>query len=221
MAKRKRGGGPSRYEEIAADIANRVVNHEYQEGERIFGRSSLAGVYRVSPETIRRAIALLHSHGVVRAVAGTGIIILSEQAAAKYLEEFQLGSALGKLQAELADLLAERRRLDQAIEEALERAIHYTAGTLATMRHVEELPVPAGSPLVGETLASVDLRVRTGATVIAVVRGAEELYSPGPGLRLSAGDLLMLVGSQEAREKARALVEGREAPVAVEEGSEG
>ena len=47
------------YKNIALDIANKIINGEFKVGEKISGRSTLAGVYNVSPETIRRAIALL------------------------------------------------------------------------------------------------------------------------------------------------------------------
>ena len=54
-----------RYEKIALDIANAIYKGQYEEGEKIYGRSTLAGTYNVSPETIRRAIKILEDVGVV------------------------------------------------------------------------------------------------------------------------------------------------------------
>ena len=46
----------ARYESVALAIAEQIVKGTYLPGSRLHGRSTLAGLYRVSPETIRRAI---------------------------------------------------------------------------------------------------------------------------------------------------------------------
>jgi K+/H+ antiporter YhaU regulatory subunit KhtT len=188
------------------DIASRVVTGEYRRGDRLFGRSSLAGLYKVSPETIRRAVALLHSRGVVRAVAGSGIVVESEGAANRYLEESKMGAALLELEDEIETLLQERKTLEARLEEAIVKVLHYTAGTIATMRHVEEIVIPADSSLVGQTLQGADLRGRTGATVIGIARQGEEIFSPDPSMPIQAQDLLIVVGTPEAKDRLRRLV---------------
>lgn len=188
------------------DIAQRVVTGEYRRGDRLFGRSSLAGLYKVSPETIRRAVALLHSRGVVRAVAGSGIVVESEGAANRYLEESKMGAALLELEDEIERLLQERKALESKLEEAIVKVLHYTSGTITTMRHVEEVMIPDDSSLVGETLQGADLRGRTNATVIGIARQGEEIFSPDPSMPIQAGDLLIVVGSQEAKERLRRAV---------------
>lgn len=195
-----------RYEEIAMDVAQRVVAGEYRRGDRLFGRSSLAGLYKVSPETIRRAVALLHSRGVVRAVAGSGILVESVAAASRYLEESKIGTLLLELEDEIQRLLAERKQLEGRLEEAITKVLHYTAGTLATVRHVEEIVIQEGSPLVGATLTSAELRVRTGVTVVGIARAGEEIFSPDPTMPIQAGDLLIVVGTDAAKERLRQFV---------------
>jgi K+/H+ antiporter YhaU regulatory subunit KhtT len=188
------------------DIASRVMTGEYRRGDRLFGRSSLAGLYKVSPETIRRAVALLHSRGVVRAVAGSGIVVESEGAAGRYLEESKMGAALLELEEEIESLLQERKEMEARLEEAIVKVLHYTSGTIATMRHVEEIMIPAESTLVGKTLQGADLRSRTGATVIGIARQGEEIFSPDPSMPIQAGDLLIVVGTSEAKERLRRAV---------------
>ena len=51
---------PSQYLQIALDLATRIARGELPEGSRIYGRSVMAPEYGVSPETIRRALRLLH-----------------------------------------------------------------------------------------------------------------------------------------------------------------
>jgi CPA2 family monovalent cation:H+ antiporter-2 len=55
--------------------------------------------------------------------------------------------------------------------------------------------ITKGSWPVGKTLGAIDLRNRTGATVIAVVRGEESFTSPGAEFTIAAGDTLVLVAS--------------------------
>jgi CPA2 family monovalent cation:H+ antiporter-2 len=70
------------------------------------------------------------------------------------------------------------------------------------------LRIPAGSPLDDRTLADVNLRGLTGATVLAIVRGDTQLLMPSGHETLHEGDVLAVVGSHEAVENARALISG-------------
>jgi len=68
------------------------------------------------------------------------------------------------------------------------------------------LELPADSPSTGRTLADLDLRGRTGATVLAVCRGKELHELPGAGWRIREGDILGLTGSHDAIDAARKLL---------------
>jgi CPA2 family monovalent cation:H+ antiporter-2 len=70
------------------------------------------------------------------------------------------------------------------------------------------LLVAPGSPAVGRSLAELDLRGKTGATVLAIRRGEQTLLVPSGAQRLEAGDLLALAGTHEALEAAETLVTG-------------
>lgn len=64
-----------------------------------------------------------------------------------------------------------------------------------------------GSSAIAGSLRELDLRRRTGATVIAVVRDAQPVPNPSPELRLEEGDTLVLVGSHKEIEQAFALLD--------------
>jgi monovalent cation:H+ antiporter-2, CPA2 family len=64
------------------------------------------------------------------------------------------------------------------------------------------------SPLDNRTLAEVNLRGLTGATVLAIVRGDQRILMPSGHERLRGGDVLAVVGSHEAVENARAVILG-------------
>ena len=80
---RKKNDGMPRYQQIALDIATQIVKRQYRVGDRIYARSSLASRYHVSPETARRAVCLLADMGIVEAEKGSGVEILSVEAAAR------------------------------------------------------------------------------------------------------------------------------------------
>jgi CPA2 family monovalent cation:H+ antiporter-2 len=59
---------------------------------------------------------------------------------------------------------------------------------------------------VGKTLAELNLRGLTGATVLAIIRKAGNIPYPTAKEVLRAGDLLALTGTQEAIEAAKQLL---------------
>lgn len=71
--------------------------------------------------------------------------------------------------------------------------------------------VREGSPVAGTTLGELDLRAKTGATVIAVVRNQRSFPSPDAAFRLEGGDHLILVGGHAEVEAAFRHLEDLEA----------
>jgi CPA2 family monovalent cation:H+ antiporter-2 len=55
----------------------------------------------------------------------------------------------------------------------------------------------------GRSLADLDLRAQTGALIIALRRGDQNIPSPPPDMRLLTGDLLYLTGSGADLARAR------------------
>jgi monovalent cation:H+ antiporter-2, CPA2 family len=73
---------------------------------------------------------------------------------------------------------------------------------------IERMRVSPESPLAGKRLAATGLRSQTGALVLSVVRGDEEIATPGPQFRLAAGDVLVVVGQPHQLHAAARLVAG-------------
>ena len=68
------------------------------------------------------------------------------------------------------------------------------------------ITVTEASRAVGRSLAELDLRAKTGATVLAIARGTDAgSATPSPTEPLQAGDVLAMAGSDEAIAAARAL----------------
>lgn len=60
-----------------------------------------------------------------------------------------------------------------------------------------QVEVRAGSPYDGRTLGDTRARTRTGASVVALVRGDDVHASPGPDATLQGGDVLVVIGTAD------------------------
>lgn len=76
-------------------------------------------------------------------------------------------------------------------------------GQLAGLREqaaglrTEQLSLPPDSPYVGRRLGETRARRRTGASIVAVLRGGTVIASPGPDFVFDAGDVLVVVGTPD------------------------
>jgi K+/H+ antiporter YhaU regulatory subunit KhtT len=200
--------GPShfaRYINIAVDIATRIARGEYREGQRIFGRSSLAGRYNVSPETVRRALAILEERGIVELQAGIGVTIISKPNAESYLAEYNQRQILSDIQWRLHHYLDERSRLDNEIARLTDELLDYTFKMATRLQRIQELRVESDSPLVGKSLGEIQFRSLTGGTVLAVQRYTKEIVSPEADTIIQTGDVLTVIAPPEAIEHANGL----------------
>lgn len=68
---------------------------------------------------------------------------------------------------------------------------------------IEWVTLDEDSPLVGRTLAESEIRRRTGASVVAVIRGQDAIPNPPIDTRFEHGDTLLLIGDDEQTEAAR------------------
>lgn len=68
--------------------------------------------------------------------------------------------------------------------------------------------VPVGSRFDGAALGDTQARTRTGASIVAIVRGPEVISSPVPQEVLQGGDALVVVGTGAGIEGVRRIVGG-------------
>jgi TrkA domain protein len=61
----------------------------------------------------------------------------------------------------------------------------------------EQIPIEPDSPYANRTLGETQARTRTGASIVAVIRGQETIISPTPDFRFQAGDVVVVVGTRE------------------------
>lgn len=193
---------PPIYQAIALDIAQRIINDEFPEGSKVSGRSLLAGHYNVSPETIRKAIALLKDGDVVSVSQGKEVTVISVGKAYHFIEHYKSTESAYSLKQELEILLNQKRETDQRFEEVLTEIINLSDRLKnLTPYNPVEIEVPADSGAVGQSIADLKLWQHTGATVVAVRRGTEIIISPGPLAVLRPSDRLVVVGREDVMER--------------------
>ena len=196
----------ARYQEIAIDIAHAIMMGVYREGEKIHGRSTLSGRYNVSPETIRRAIAILQNVGVVVVSQGVGITVTSKVMAEKFVKSFNQKGEIQVFLEELKGLMDLRRENDLKIESHLNKLRGYADRMMSRWLDVGEIEIGKTSPAIGKTLRDLKIRECTGTTIIAVVRDGFEQFSPEAGFVLREQDVLVAAGSPEGQEKLQQLI---------------
>lgn len=190
------------YERIAIDLANRIYDGKFKVGEKIHGRSTLASEYKVSPETVRRAIKLLEDVEIVHSTKGSGIVISSRENAFKYISRFSNLASIKDLEKQMNSLMAERERLDEKVFETLRKIMDYSG----KLRHTNplapiEVEVYPGSIHIGKTISEVKFWQNTGGTVIGMKRKEEMIISPGPYALILEGDVLLVIGDEKAYDR--------------------
>ncbi|WP_454326070.1 cation:proton antiporter regulatory subunit [Streptomyces glaucescens] len=88
---------------------------------------------------------------------------------------------------------------------------HHSPNLLSTTELglvAERIELSAGSHWNGRLLGETRTRTETGVSIVAVLRRAEAIPSPGPDFRLSGGDTLIVIGTREGVEAA-AVILGR------------
>ncbi|MBK7535907.1 MAG: cation:proton antiporter [Myxococcales bacterium] len=126
------------------------------------------------------------------------------------------GSAL------IVEVLARQTGADaQSHEPEPTRALHEASIMLPGITELTPVELPADSQAVGKSLAELDLRARTGATVLALRRDGVATAQPSPHQPLRAGDVLALTGSLESVARAAAELTAREAGTALADATSG
>ena len=66
--------------------------------------------------------------------------------------------------------------------------------------------MPDRGGLTGRTIGDGAIRSRTGASVVAVIRGERSIPGPGPELALEGGDVVLVIGAADSVAKAATLL---------------
>ncbi|MGL5574741.1 MAG: TrkA C-terminal domain-containing protein [Sarcina sp.] len=192
------------YLKIAMDIASRIVNGGFYEGEKLSGRSTLVSIYNVSPETIRRSIALLRDMEVVEVLEKSGITIKSKDRACEFLTKFKAKNDFTNIQDEIYKLSNQKKEIQKELDKKIDNLIEFATqlrnvGTIVPYESI----VQANSLMIGKNLGELNFWHSTGATIIGIRRGEKTFISPGPYFDIAEKDIIIYVGNESVVENVK------------------
>ena len=192
------------YIKIAVDIAHRIINNQFIEGEKITGRTTLVSIYNVSPETIRRSLALLKDMNVVTINEKSGIIINDKDSAKEFLNKFKTKSDFTYLNSETFELIKQRKEIDDKLEKNITNIIEFATqlrnvGSIIPFENI----VQKDSFAVGKSIGELNFWHNTKATIIAVKRNGDMFLSPGPYFIINEDDIIVFVGDDSVLENVK------------------
>ena len=190
------------YEKIAIDLAHRIYEGSLKIGDKIYGRSVLAGEYHVSPETIRRAMKILEDVGIVQSTKGSGTLVVSKEQAYFYINRFIHLESVRDLERNVYTLLNKREELDQQMVDNMKKILEYSHRLKSTNPLTPvEVEIPGQSIYLGNSISESKFWQNTGGTIVAVKRDGKLIISPGPYTLFLQGDILLVVGDEHIGER--------------------
>jgi CPA2 family monovalent cation:H+ antiporter-2 len=83
-----------------------------------------------------------------------------------------------------------------------------TLPSLLREADLETVTLGAGSPGVGRLIRELELRTRTGASIVGIERGGANIINPGPDEELQSGDQLLLLGTPAQLRESKKVFQG-------------
>lgn len=187
----------SKYQQIAVDIATKIMERSYKEGNKIQAKSHIASRYHVSAETARRALLVLADLEIVEIKHGSGAYIKSYDNAIKFINQYKEVQSISELHADIKESLKqqseESHRFHQLVEELLDQTKRFqTINPLTPF----QLEIEAHTPYIGKTIQEMNLWQSTAATLIAIKHEDELIISPGPYAKFEENDIIYFIGNE-------------------------
>lgn len=193
-----------KYQQIALDLASRIVSEEYKEGQKVYARSALASQYGVSPETARRAICVLDDLDIVAAEKGSGVVIQSRKKAKNFLAQYNKRQTISSIKDKLLESVTRQQKemdnLNVCLSELIEASEHFRSMN-PFMPY--EVSITNECPYLRKSIADIQFWQRTGATLLAVRRQNRILKSPGPYIALLEDDILYFLPQDDSPQRVK------------------
>lgn len=204
MAKKRTEQGIPKYQQIAADLAYKIVEGIYQEGQKIYVRSSIGSQYSVSPETARRAMCILADWDVVNIEKNSGVLIQSIDNARNFLNHQEQTRSIQNLKRNILDNVERQQREIGELYDYLTEMIDQIERYRSTNPFIPyEIVITGETPHLDRTVGEVDFWQETFATVIAIRRNDVLIMSPGPKAVFKKNDIFYYTGDEECPDRVR------------------
>lgn len=199
--------GIPKYQQIAADIAYKIVDGTYEEGEKVYARSSIGSRYSVSAETARRAVCVLADWDIVEVEKNSGVIILSKDNARNFLNQQSHMQSIQGLKRKILENVErqqqETKELYAYLSEVIKRIDNYRS---INPFIPYEIVISEETPYLGKTVGEINFWQKTSATIIAIKRNGVLMMSPGPKAVFRQNDIVYYTGDDECPDRVRELM---------------
>ncbi|MEW9080565.1 TrkA C-terminal domain-containing protein [Terrisporobacter glycolicus] len=186
-----------RYQQIAADVAAKIVDGHYKVGDKIYARSSLASQYGVSSETARRAICVLSDLNIVDTSKGSGVTIKSYENAIKFIKQYNDISTISNLKQDIIDSVDRQKKeikfLYGCLSDLIDKTDRFRSVNPFTPFQIE---ITSATPYINKSVSDINFWHNTSATIIAIRRNDSLLMSPGPYAVFQENDIFYFVGDE-------------------------
>lgn len=175
---RKREVGSSKYQKIAISVAQRIASGEYEVGEKLKSRTTIASTFNVSPETARKGLNILADLNILTLKHGSGAIVLSKEKAIEFINQYETTHSIAVIKEDIRENLKEH-------QEGMERLSLLVNDFLMQSQSISkqfplapyEIIVNKDSEHFGKSIGVLNLWHQTGATVVAIEHQGELLIS--------------------------------------------
>ncbi|MDT2756282.1 GntR family transcriptional regulator [Enterococcus asini] len=186
-----------RYQQIAVELAQRIVDKRYVEGEKLHARSTLASNFNVSPETARKAINVLVDLGIMEVRHGSGAYVSSREKAQAFLAQYHDVSSIQEMKQEILQSVDRQQQELENFSSLLDILVNHTKRIQQTAPFLPyEIKLDDKARHLNESIGELNIWQETGATVVALQHDDRLLLSPGPYAKFEAGETVFFVGEE-------------------------
>lgn len=190
------------YQQIAVDVASKIISGHYNIGDKIYARSSLATQYNVSSETARRAICVLEDMNIVKIIKGSGVIITSCENAIKLVKKYNEVKTVTELKDDIFSSMESIEKQNLKLKKMLVKMIEKTDRFKDINPFIPyEITITDKTTHLNKTIGELNFWHNTTATIIGIKRNENLLMSPGPYFTLQKNDILYFVGDDNCVER--------------------
>lgn len=187
----------SKYQKIAISVAQRIASGEYEVGEKLKSRTTIASTFNVSPETARKGLNILADLKILTLKHGSGAIVLSKEKAIEFINQYESTHSIAVIKEKI------RQNIQKQNEELNDLSLLVNDFLMQSQNISKQFPLAPYEIIVnkdtdhfGKSIGVLNLWHQTGATVVAIEHEGKFLISPGPYAVIEKGDHIYFVGDE-------------------------
>ncbi|MCK1197905.1 GntR family transcriptional regulator [Streptococcus uberis] len=187
----------SKYQKIAVSVAQRIASGEYEVGEKLKSRTTIASTFNVSPETARKGLNILADLNILTLKHGSGAIVLSKEKAIEFINQYESTHSIAVIKEKIRQNI---RHQQEGMEELSSLVNDFLMQSQNISKQFPlapyEIIVNKDTDHFGKSIGVLNLWHQTGATVVAIEHEGQFLISPGPYAVIEKGDHIYFVGDK-------------------------